>query len=582
MEIRVKYLTRRRSGDAVSRDEDISCESLNFGRRTASEVELADPRVQLHQGTLHVRPGGLFFEAPARSNVSIDNRITTSGPVRIGSIVEIGPYDVVVLEPPEGMDASVSVELTRPAGDAQQALNDRSVMSLGDAGWGARKWSWTLAVAVLAIFLVWPIVQFLKGDNVVDVSKLGEMSVATASVTQPWPVDGDIAWDSGEISRPHSFIGNQCGACHQKPFVQVEDKACVDCHDSTQHHFDPAKFKLAGSAGGSCQNCHKEHAGSEPIVLSSQAFCADCHQDLDSRTTETTLKNAKDFGAAHPEFRPAVMIDGDTGKRKRLELDPAHPPVEISNLKFPHDKHLKPEGIRVRANSKTEKKTKVMGCADCHQPEASGVNMRPITMRDNCAECHSLAFSPLDTSRMLPHGNLDDALHVVREFYADVALRGGVQDADAPASVRRRPGTPLTKAERPSALQWARKTAAQSTAFVTRSVCGSCHHIARDAERDAGWRIKKVTLAENWFEKSWFPHNQHREVNCTACHKANASKLAGDVLLPGIGTCQRCHGGVDSATRIPSTCIDCHQFHQQGKPEMHLGQSVENTAARRE
>ena len=568
MEFQVKYLTRRRSGDAVSRDEDVNCEVLNFGRSTGSEVELTDPRVQLLQGTLHVRAGGLFFEAPPRANVSIDGRVTTSGPVNIGSIIEIGPYEVVILEPPEGKDGAVSVELTRPAGDAHVALNDRSVMTLDKAGWGTRKVSWGLAIVVLAVFLIWPMVQFFKFDHVVKVSQLGEMSMRADS-EPPWPVDGDKAWDSGEVTRPHKFFHSECNTCHQKPFVQVEDNACMACHTHLQHHFDPGKFKLAGYDEATCQTCHKEHIGGEPIIMGGQAFCADCHKDLDGNVVKTKLKNAGDFGTAHPQFRPAVIIDGDTGERQRLVLDASNPPVELSNLKFPHDKHLKPEGVRVLAGDTGGKKTKVMQCGDCHQKEASGVNMRPIAMREHCAECHSLAFSPADPSRMLPHGDFEGAMHVIREFYADLALRGGVQDADAPASVRRRPGIPLSEADRPSALQWARKTADTATTFVSRSVCGYCHEMARDRNAAGGWRIKKVKLAETWFEMSWFPHSQHEEVQCTTCHKANASKQAGDVMIPGIDTCRNCHGGAEATARIPTTCVDCHRFHMPGQPTMH-------------
>jgi cytochrome c5 len=236
----------------------------------------------------------------------------------------------------------------------------------------------------------------------------------------------------------------------------------------------------------------------------------------------------------------------------------------------------------VRADDKTAKKTKVMVCADCHQPEAGGVNMRPINMRENCAECHDLAFSPFDPTRMLPHGDLESTLHVAREFYADVALRGGIKDVTAPASVRRRPGTPMSEADRLSALQWARKTADEATAYVSRSVCGTCHDIARDKTADGGWRIKKVTLADNWFEKSWFPHNQHQEVQCATCHKAATSKQAGDVLLPGIDTCRNCHGGAESKTLLPSTCVDCHDFHLPGKPHMLNLPSTKKTALQRE
>tara|TARA_B100000949_G_scaffold204280_1_gene193777 strand:- start:199 stop:516 length:318 start_codon:yes stop_codon:yes gene_type:complete len=93
--------------------------------------------------------------------------------------------------------------------------------------------------------------------------------------------------------------------------------------------------------------------------------------------------------------------------------------------------------------------------------------------------------------------------------------------------------------------------------------------MARDRNVAGGWRIKKVKLAETWFEMSWFPHSQHEEVQCTTCHKANASKQAGDVMIPGIDTCRNCHGGAEATARIPTTCVDCHRFHMPGQPTMH-------------
>ena len=49
---------------------------------------------------------------------------------------------------------------------------------------------------------------------------------------------------------------------------------------------------------------------------------------------------------------------------------------------------------------------------------------------------------------------------------------------------------------------------------------------------------------------------------CIDCHQAPESKVAGDVLLPGVASCQNCHGGEQAADRVPSTCITCHIFHQ--------------------
>ena len=63
MDALVSFLTRRRKGGIASRDREVSCETLRFGRATDSEVYLPDPRIRLHEATLHQRPGGLFMES---------------------------------------------------------------------------------------------------------------------------------------------------------------------------------------------------------------------------------------------------------------------------------------------------------------------------------------------------------------------------------------------------------------------------------------------------------------------------------------------------------------------------------------
>ncbi|MFQ5468586.1 MAG: cytochrome c3 family protein, partial [Kiloniellaceae bacterium] len=57
-------------------------------------------------------------------------------------------------------------------------------------------------------------------------------------------------------------------------------------------------------------------------------------------------------------------------------------------------------------------------------------------------------------------------------------------------------------------------------------------------------------------------------MGCVDCHAAPESKVSTDVLLPGIKSCQRCHGGEKAADKVPTTCIACHGFHRRGLPPM--------------
>ena len=89
--------------------------------------------------------------------------------------------------------------------------------------------------------------------------------------------------------------------------------------------------------------------------------------------------------------------------------------MESSNLKFPHDQHLKPE-------VKSPKGRVTLECASCHVADPGGRAFLPIDMKRHCLECHSLEFEPAVTARQVPHGSVDDALLTMQEFYANVAL----------------------------------------------------------------------------------------------------------------------------------------------------------------
>ncbi len=550
MDCTISYLTRLRKGGFAHRDVDQDVDVVTLGRAANATVFLDDPRVPLDAAQLHRQPGGLFIESVGQSELRHNGVPTGSAKLAVGDTVTIGPFDLEVVEPDEGKDLKLTVELARPLGDDLEQLAARSTLSLEQTWLSRRRTAWGLAVVVLALFLIVPVVVFFTGPD--------------HSVQKEWPVTTDLAWESGEISGPHKFFGINCKACHVNAFEQVTDAACLDCHGGVEHHAEPERFRTAAAGDFKCEACHKEHNGNAEIVLTAQALCSDCHDDLTSTLQNVSLANVGDFAKDHPQFKPTVVTDFLTQAVARISLDDKAALKEGSGLKFPHDKHLTeknggvmgPEGRRV------------MQCGDCHTVEDGGLGMNAIDMETHCAECHQLNFDARKPERTVPHGKPAEVQEIIRDFYAKLALEGGVEDPSAPEVVRRRPGTPiLTEQDRFDALNWARVQAQISiTGTFGKRLCGSCHTVTEDAE--GRWDVVRPMVADRWMPLGYFHHESHETTPCGDCHEATVSTVSSDVLLPGIDNCLQCHAGETASRKVPSTCVMCHDFHIKGQPPM--------------
>lgn len=559
MECLVSYLTPRARGYA-HRDVDVSAATVRIGRGADSEIFLQDPRIALQTAEITQQPGGTFINATGPIDLRVNGQVQSQARLAVGDKVAIGPYDFEVVEPEPGKDIALTVLLARPLGNDLEELKARSRISLAETWLSRRRTAWLLFLAVAIGFLALPLASYFT-------KPAGQLQAfEPAAVHQDVLATWDNVWLSGAISGPHLFFGAACEACHQQPFVQVRDEACLNCHADIPQHADQNLYRqVVDARSENCQSCHKEHNGRQAIVLDEERFCASCHAGLEQSVSGATLLNAADFGTAHPEFRPTVVVDNAAGRLERIDLVAKDRLVERSGLWFPHDKHLKTkEQGGVRAPTGNE----VMECASCHMPEKGGVGMAPVNMERDCARCHSLAFDPTQPRRSLPHGDPAGAQEMVRDFYARIALAGGYEiDQAAPAVVRRRPGTPIGEEERKEALAWATERAdGVIRAAFGKAMCGYCHNVVENAE--AGPTVEPVMVADRWLPKGVFDHEAHRDTTCESCHAARESKAATDVLLPGIASCRECHGGETATDKVPSTCVMCHQFHVDGMPAM--------------
>lgn len=563
MRLQLLEITRRSNGSESRREHVIEAGTIRIGRSAQCEVHIADPRVLLHQAIIEDHAiGPVIVAEPEAETLKVNGRDQTSHPLRLDDRIELGPYRLTVRPAPEGFDLSLKLTTQGAPADELAELTARSRTDLASIGLGKRSWSYLLALAVLVIFLALPLAgRFFKPSlDPSAASQTGMMGLATH-----WPANADKVWLSGEISNPHKFFGATCEACHQTPFVQVRDDSCLACHGNIRHHADPAEARMAGLQNASCEGCHKEHNGAQVAILRSDAFCTSCHSDLSRQMPNTKLLDVGDFERKHPQFRPTVHSETSDSGWMRVSLDDNPPPRDLSGLKFPHDKHLVRSGVRhpEMGNIKLE-------CGSCHKPDTGGVSFQPIRFAADCQGCHKLAFEALTPQREMPHGSAAKAKEFVRDFYAARALEGGLADPDAPEVVRRRPGQSLSATEKLEALAWAdSKAKAVLSGKFGPGLCGECHNL-RDGD-DGLFDVSAPDIPPHWQPLSRFPHQRHREVTCTECHKAPNSVAATDLLLPGIATCRNCHGGEKSTEKVATSCVACHKFHQPGMPAMRQG-----------
>ena len=578
MKLLLVQITRNRQGQAARATQTLDVDVLRIGRGTDCKLHLPDPRVALHYASITRSAEGECFIEAAVGGIQINGKFVRAARLGAGQRIRIGPFELVVMATPDEQDLALSVELI-------ETLEEGAVSRFGRRGarlhtrlqatWlSKRAMSWLLAAVILATFLAWPVWHALNSP----LPASAQQAAAKARTTTTFAITADASWDPGALASGHHSFGRDCSKCHTTPFVQTQNAQCESCHKAIGWHFardteakkslHEAVFMQSDSAAR-CASCHRDHKGPQGLVRQDSPLCTQCHADLKSRHADTALPAIADFTRDHPPFKLSMLVPGKTGSAAlvRIAQDDKAALIENSNLKFPHDVHLTKKGAQgIRGpNGRI-----TMECKNCHLPDETGTRFKPTTMKEHCQDCHSLEFEPKASSRQVPHGNVDEAVATVREFYAQAAL------ADTPIDVVvqdgiRRPGERIASGQRQSALAWATQKADKiSREMMEERVCFICHQITRVdnapfAASALSWKIAPIAITQHWLPKSRFPHNRHATHECGSCHKVTQSKLSSEVAIPDINSCRECHGGnASAADKAPGTCQTCHGFHVGG------------------
>jgi predicted CXXCH cytochrome family protein len=410
-----------------------------------------------------------------------------------------------------------------------------------------RRWRLVLSIALPVLALAW-----ILGQH------------ATAHPQRPY--------SSGPLSPAHAVFTSQCNLCHVQQagsFRQdVQDKACLGCHDAPLH-------TVKQSFTPECGSCHAEHKGSFRLARTSDSACTQCHADLSGHLRAgpaQVIGNVNGFDRAHPEFAPLRRGGGDPGQVKlnhyahlRPGLAGPHGPVQMQCSdchRAANPAAVWPYGVAPQL------KAAGASASPLHAPVRGASDrayMLPIRYVDQCAGCHTrdLQFDKR-FSDAVPH----DKPQVVHDFLLEkyrqyIAAHPGAlrepQPLMYPVPARNpREVQPLPR----NSAEWVTYQVAGAERLLWNKGCKLCHSL--EAGGAALPVIAKSNIPARWLPRSRFDHDAHRMMACDSCHAAaRNSRDTANVLIPAIATCRQCHK--QQGARVEAAegrCFECHDYHK--------------------
>jgi predicted CXXCH cytochrome family protein len=517
-------------GTEETQTQEIEGTKIHLGRGTGSDVQLDDLRVSLHHASIEqVGEAYILKDLDSANGTYVNRRAINEHRLVDSDEIQVGPYTLHVrIGAP---DAPVVLVITSTE-HAHTSDTDVEVSYLT---------KYALAKGFITKKRLTTVGLVLVVGGLFTVIALGK----TASGKRAYSV-----LSPGKVSTAHRLFEDTCVNCHTDAWQSVADTACTTCHSGPVHH-ENQQFTPP------CASCHQEHRSRQKMLTAmGDQHCTQCHANLGTThgTTSQFAASVKGFTTNHPEF--AVQV-GTPPAVQRVRL--TEQPKDSAAIKLNHEVHLKPHKIGARGFVQLQ-------CDSCHQMDAPGAYMRPITFEKHCAECHSLAFDPRFPQLAVPHAE-PKTIHtfLVNTFTQYVLQHVEECEARVQKPIRQRPGQPPTPEEAQSMQQCVDGEVRGAERFLfDDKVCKECHSLTRVADNQLPV-VTPPAVPERWFAQSVFNHEVHARAgqSCADCHRGvQTSQRTSDVLLPGIAVCQECH---TTPTGARSECVTCHVYHDKTK-----------------
>ena len=358
MKLLIRYVQKQGQGEVseqVVHDNNV----LSIGRGTNQNILLSDPKVALAHAKITVQENGSKISASSGKYVIKNNEVVKKCTLELGEEIEIANHKIALLPAESNYDFVILVSVSSVE---HAALEKRYQLSFSDLTLSKRSWSWTLFLSIVLLCLVLPVV--------------GLVNPLWMEALRQSPLPDDSQWLAGDLIKPHKFIGDDCESCHT----------------SVQRHVSDIALSTSVNEVTQCTSCHKEHNPQQTLNSYSEKICLDCHvNQIKDSSNNIKFASATDFEHDHPAFKVSLLsplaknneiIDWQA---KRLPLKDSQL-TEQSNLKFSHQLHMDPKGIKsVTGDVK-------LVCSDCHVPEINGDEMQPITMEKKLSKLSPTAL----------------------------------------------------------------------------------------------------------------------------------------------------------------------------------------------
>ena len=248
MEVLLRERRARADGFVEYNDSEVSAPSINIGSAPDQTLQLIGRDIAPQHAQIRMSGARTRIACRRGLHVLVNGTKVRGASLQQGDRIEISGHQLQLVESPTGFD--LALEITPNAAVQSSDFASAFRIELEQTWLSKRIAAWSLFGVILLLTLVLP---------------LSELVLKPGKVNRPWS-PADAQWSTGDLLPAHQLaIGDNCNACHAKPFARVRDDDCLTCHDHTRDHIEAALAGRAGLDHVRCATCHQEH--NEPAHL---------------------------------------------------------------------------------------------------------------------------------------------------------------------------------------------------------------------------------------------------------------------------------------------------------------------------